>query len=368
MTIETEAVVVPETGETIEAQWCPISIRGEVSCQLLVSLGDRDEMSASLRAGTYAFPKHYSLLLQLAQPGSQVIDLGAHLGTFTLYAAIHGYRVLAVEASRRNVALLKAALARNGFHDVPVVSAAVSDRNGSVEFIQAGPYGHVASDVAQTRSATIRVRAVTVDDVLAEHQRADVGFVKMDIEGSEAAALDGMCHLLGREQAPPIVYESNGHTLRLCGHTPADLLSRLAAYGYRCYLLHPGQLIATAADDLQFECNVDCLAAKQLPSRLNEWSLVTGMTPSTQRQLALQSCAARHPHLRAHVGRTLQRANRTFLSDPQIARALNALKNDPDADVRGAVDWWARDRLVPLRALKHHVGAAWHRGKRFFDA
>ena len=56
-------------------------------------------------AGKY-FPPHFELALDLAPPDGVMLDLGAHLGTFTLAAAASGRKVIAVEAAPRNVALL----------------------------------------------------------------------------------------------------------------------------------------------------------------------------------------------------------------------------------------------------------------------
>ena len=45
------------------------------------------------------------MLLDIARPGGRVIDLGTHIGTFSLFAAASGYSLLSIEASPRNVAL-----------------------------------------------------------------------------------------------------------------------------------------------------------------------------------------------------------------------------------------------------------------------
>src|SRR5262245_32996913 len=57
------------------------------------------------------------LMLKLSRPGQLVLDVGAHVGMFTLTAAAAGRRVLAVEASSRNHGLLTQSLEVNGFRD-----------------------------------------------------------------------------------------------------------------------------------------------------------------------------------------------------------------------------------------------------------
>jgi hypothetical protein len=84
----------------------------------------------------------------------------------------------------------------------------------------------------------------------------------MDIEGSEVAAIRGMSRLLRRPDAPPIVFESNRHTLAFYNHVPADLKGAITAFGYRLSLISGGGLIPTAAEDEQSETVVDYLAMK----------------------------------------------------------------------------------------------------------
>src|SRR5207245_1177343 len=116
--------------------------------------------------------------------------------------------------------------------------AAVSDRPGTLEFCQAGPYGHVAAPGSW--AADVVVPALAVDDLLDEHGWDRVDFIKMDIEGSEVAGLLGMARRLGRADAPPLFVESNGHTLALFDQTPATLKATLEGFGYRNYQVDPG--------------------------------------------------------------------------------------------------------------------------------
>jgi FkbM family methyltransferase len=188
---------------------------------------------------------------------------------FSLAAAAVGCRVAAVEASPRNAQLLSESVRRNGFERVQVVQAAVSDRAGAVEFNACGPFGHVV--VPGMKVSGTKVRAATVEEILGELGLSRVDFIKMDIEGSELAALRGMSRLLAGRAAPPILYESNRYTLSFYGHTPQQLKQALEDLGYRNYQILPSRLVPAAPDDCQAEVVVDYLATKRQPPLLEGW-------------------------------------------------------------------------------------------------
>ena len=92
-------------------------------------------------------------LQRFVPPGGSVLDLGAHVGTFSLTAAALGYRVVAVDASPIHIDLLNRSVARNGFRpsQLRVVHSAVGDTTGTVEFHLGGLWGMVAQPRPRTR-------------------------------------------------------------------------------------------------------------------------------------------------------------------------------------------------------------------------
>jgi len=225
---------------------------------------EKDPVAAAYRAGTI---EHLGPLLDLAaavvRPGDRVLDLGAHLGGFALAAASLGCEVIAVEASPQNAALLRRSAEENRFANLKVVHAAVADRAGSIEFIAQGPWGIVAPAAG---AATVSVPAVRVDDLLAEHGWPDVRFVKIDVEGSEVAAVRGMPRLLGRPDAPVVFFESNQFALNLYGLTDADLKAAVRRHGYDLYRPGPGGLVPSSEGERQADVVVDYVAAKRVPA------------------------------------------------------------------------------------------------------
>jgi FkbM family methyltransferase len=126
-----------------------------------------------------------------------VLDVGAHLGTFTRIALQRGARlVIAVEPNPVNAACFERTFEEeiaNG--RVRLVQAAAWHSPGSLQFElgNASQTGHVAG--AQSGSA-MTVRAVALDDMIDELKLDRVDFIKMDIEGAERHALAGARRLL----------------------------------------------------------------------------------------------------------------------------------------------------------------------------
>ncbi len=125
------------------------------------------------------------------------MDIGAHMGTYSIMVArkTHCARIVAFEPDPRNYAHLQANLLLNGLLDViesrPI---AVSDCDGEVPFVL-GPATHdVWSRIAEDSPAGLTVPCAKLD-TLASYAGESIA-LKIDIEGHELHALDGMKNLL----------------------------------------------------------------------------------------------------------------------------------------------------------------------------
>ena len=130
-----------------------------------------------------------------------VIDVGAHLGTFTRIAMHRGARqVVAVEPDPVNAACFGRTFADEiADGRVRLVEAAAWHSSGTLEFEVGGASqtGHVARSHA---AKTVTVRSVTLDQVVEELKLGRVDFIKMDIEGAERHALAGARKVLATQK------------------------------------------------------------------------------------------------------------------------------------------------------------------------
>ena len=143
-----------------------------------------------------------SLYSQWLEPGDLVFDIGAHVGNRTRAFAALGCRVVAVEPQPHVAALLRTLAGR--IPDVTVVEAAVADRPGRVRLAVSDRTPTVSTITDAWREArgqeagfagvewnrTVEVEATTLDALIAAY--GEPAFVKLDVEGGEAAALHGL--------------------------------------------------------------------------------------------------------------------------------------------------------------------------------
>jgi FkbM family methyltransferase len=156
--------------------------------------------------GTYE-PAQTERFVDLVRPGAQVLDVGAHVGYYTLLSArLAGSsgRVAAFEPSPANLAALKANVAGNRLANVTIVEAAVAGAVGTACFDLA----HGSGTGHLTAAAGLEVPTVALDGWCAAHEFApDV--IKMDIEGAEAEALPAAVETL-RRCRPVLLLSTHG--------------------------------------------------------------------------------------------------------------------------------------------------------------
>ncbi len=168
-----------------------------------------------------------------------VLDVGAHVGYYTLLSArLVGPegKVYALEPDPENFTLLQKNVALNGYGNVILVPKAVSDRTGRLKLFLSSQGNDRHSIFANPRSVlrerSIEVDAVSLDEFLAAEGWPHVHLIKMDIEGAEPLALQGMSQLLSRSEDLKLVLEFAPESLQAGGFVPSEFLERLMALGF----------------------------------------------------------------------------------------------------------------------------------------
>lgn len=178
-------------------------------------------------------PDHAEMLFwsRHLRPGSLFVDVGAHVGLYTLWALDRGATAIAAEPSAVMLDKVRANLELNGYH-AELVAAALADRPGRMRF--AGPdrsRAHLVFDDgrAEPDDEGEEVEVRTLDEVLGD-RTADG--VKIDVEGAERLVLEGAERALAEHRIAVIQLEWNDCSEGLLGQDREPVAKLLHEAGY----------------------------------------------------------------------------------------------------------------------------------------
>lgn len=191
------------------------------------------------------FERELGIVAHCYPGGGTVLDIGAWYGPWTYWLSRRAERVIAFEPNADVARVLRATARPN----VTVIEAAVSDHEGLAQLtLPAGGRGtegraslteHALDGRGDTGRVT-EVRTVRIDDL----NLHGVRLVKIDVEGHEIPALDGMTGLLERDH-PVLVVELEERFGGL-----VEAVARFDALGYRGQVLVRNAWIALDDFDL----------------------------------------------------------------------------------------------------------------------
>jgi FkbM family methyltransferase len=201
---------------------------------------DREIGARLFRHGDWYRNEFRMVLARLAAAGRNTcdkvfLDVGANIGTQTVYALVGGdfARSVAIEPMPGNLDMLEMNVALNKLGDrVSIVRSAAGERTEQLTMTlnPRNNGGHsLHSGFVHDPGASVEVDVAPVDEMLSRLQIAptDVGLFWLDVEGFEPQAIAGARSLI--EAKIPLFVEFNAKTY---GPTAtAELLKRLAA----CY-------------------------------------------------------------------------------------------------------------------------------------
>ncbi|MGQ0384086.1 MAG: FkbM family methyltransferase [Gammaproteobacteria bacterium] len=257
--------------------WIPVTARLDDGLRLAVPWG-HEICAELLTTGTYE-PQSQRVLKSLLRPGQTMVDIGAHVGVFTLLAARAvgpGGQVHSFEPDPRTIAWLRSNVRRNGLRNVSITAAAVSDHIGRETF-------YVGSDAAVSslrapradlyRSREISVPVIDLSSYLKSHAVPRVDLVKIDAEGGELPALRMIHDLLNIPGRPALIVEFASMRQRAFGHSSAELAEYLLGCGYRLFRIAAEPVLQELAADVSETDIFNVLAVAQDPGS-DSWRTV----------------------------------------------------------------------------------------------
>jgi FkbM family methyltransferase len=211
---------------------------GPGGVRLFVDLSDH-VIGLSIVRGHYE-AEEISFVRRLLHAGDTAVDVGAHIGFFSMHmaAAVSASgRVYAFEPLASNADLLERSIVENEFAGRVILTraaAGAASGEGTLTFAEetlnsGGAYLLRNGTRPLTGNVRRTVPMVALDDV---PLRRPVRFIKIDVEGAEPQVLQGAQRLL-HEDRPVILSELHPAQLeRASGVTPSEFLSHVQRLGY----------------------------------------------------------------------------------------------------------------------------------------
>ncbi len=188
-------------------------------------------------------PYTTELWKQSVKEGALVLDIGAQYGYFSQLAAKRvgpKGRVYAFEPEPENFELLSLNVEMNRLANIQPVQKAVADRSASAKLIlyQEGSGLHSIYRRPDSQGVTTReeisVECIALDEFL---EGSSVDLIKLDIEGGEPAALEGMRETIARSPNLTMFAEFAPILLRQAGVEPWDYLDQIRDLGFEVHFI-----------------------------------------------------------------------------------------------------------------------------------
>jgi FkbM family methyltransferase len=198
---------------------------------------DREDMAVSGSLALSKFePYETAIFKEMVKPGMTIVDIGAHIGYYTLLAAKqagpHG-KVYAFEPEPKNFALLSKNITANNANTIKTFNTALSDQSGTRElFIEKYNKGHHSFAKNVNTVETIRVTTTTLDETMKNNGSPEINILKIDVEGAEPIVLRGMRETIKRSPKMTIFTEVYPRSMTKLGESAEAYLNELTSMGF----------------------------------------------------------------------------------------------------------------------------------------
>jgi len=184
----------------------------------------------------YYEPEETKLIKQLVKPDWVCMDIGANIGYFTLLMGKQCKYVYAFEPEPSNFEMLKQNITLSDI-DATLYKEAVGDKNGTM------PLYLCTSNNGMHRLYKSKWCNESTDTYvyctqLDEYKFPKINLIKMDIEGAEFGALQGMVELLIKDH-PTIIMEFHPMSIKEYGADPRKIWEFLIKLNYTISII-PG--------------------------------------------------------------------------------------------------------------------------------
>lgn len=256
-----------------EPHWTVIRLIRDLDCRIPVNarLGNGmklqvfwdDNQGRDILEKGYWEPATVRLLQKLLKPGMVFLDIGAHVGQYTLLAAglvgengeVHSF-----EPNPETFYYLEANVRRNQLRNVRLSTMALADYEGE-HTLYLGNLLTSLQRMPDSSGRTAEVRVTTMNAYLAQTgARPDI--IKIDVEGAELPFLRGASTLFSGGKRPIILLEFAEERQAAFGCSARELAAFVSERGYVLFRIRGDFHSRVSQEELSF--NVLAFPSQQL--------------------------------------------------------------------------------------------------------
>ena len=196
-------------------------------------------------------PETFQFFSNALKDGDCFIDIGAHIGYFSLFASLmvgNEGQVFSFEPEASNYLHLNTHIAENNLNNIQAANAALGtkSRKGQLFVNLDNDGGHALWNVglhdfnkkSRANQTTKDINILSLDDVFRDRELNSLRLIKINTEGAEHDVLRGGIDTIKKYNYPYIICEINRFGLQQMG-TSEDALRRFVyELGYNTYLLN----------------------------------------------------------------------------------------------------------------------------------
>jgi len=188
-------------------------------------------------------PLETSIIKDFFSIDTNFIDIGSHIGYYSLLCASISIKgtVLSFEPEQQNFKLLQKNIKLNNFKNITPIQKAVSNSNKITKLYltnegNTGDHRFFETDLLEIneKRKSVKVSCMKLDDYLS-NKKITPSVIKMDIQGSEMLALEGMTKTLQDTSSLAFLTEFWPKGIMSTGKSPLEFLESIESFGFEIY-------------------------------------------------------------------------------------------------------------------------------------
>ncbi|MEK7263732.1 MAG: FkbM family methyltransferase [Bacteroidota bacterium] len=192
------------------------------------------------------------LIKSILKPGNTFVDVGANIGYYSLLASQcvgEKGKVYSFEPAPNNFSLLQKNIAANKLQNIIATQKAIAEKQGILRLFMDEHLsgGHQIFD-SGLKSHSVDVETISLDEFFLP-KNVKIDLLKIDIEGAEMFALEGVKKTIASNPTMKLITEFYPVMIERCGFSPEKYLEVLRGFGFTLSIIDEEKHSIVPADN-----------------------------------------------------------------------------------------------------------------------